>query len=211
MSIGVDIGGTKILAGIVTEAGEVVATARRATPRNDASDVLELVAEVVNELVAGTSEPLDGVGLGVAGLVDAERSRVYFAPNLRWSQVPVRTLLEAATGLPVVVENDGNVAAWGEFRFGAGKDANDLTLVTVGTGIGGGIVLGRAAVPRGPRRRRRDRPHQRGARRATLRMRSQRLPGAVRERQRTRAGGAAAGRRASIRGRRAARPRRRHA
>ncbi len=141
MSIGVDIGGTKILAGIVSEEGEVVATARRPTPRNDASDVLELVAEVVNELVAGTPEPLDGVGLGVAGLVDADRSRVYFAPNLRWSQVPVRTLLEAATGLPVVVENDGNVAAWGEFRFGAGKDARDLTLVTVGTGIGGGIVL----------------------------------------------------------------------
>jgi glucokinase len=141
MSIGVDIGGTKILAGIVTETGEIVATARRATPRNDASDVLELVAEVVNELVAGTSERLEGVGLGVAGLVDADRSRVYFAPNLRWSQVPVRTLLEAATGLPVVVENDGNVAAWGEFRFGAGRDTNDLALVTVGTGIGGGIVI----------------------------------------------------------------------
>ena len=141
MSIGVDIGGTKILAGIVTESGEVVSTARRATPRNDASDVLDLVADVVNELVAGTTEKLDGVGLGVAGLVDADRSRVYFAPNLRWSQVPVRTLLEASTGLPVVVENDGNVAAWGEFRFGAGRDCTDLTLVTVGTGIGGGIVI----------------------------------------------------------------------
>jgi glucokinase len=141
MSIGVDIGGTKILAGTVTEAGEIVATARRATPRHDAHDVLDLVAEVVNELVAGTDEPLDGVGLGVAGLVDADRSRVYFAPNLRWSQVPVRALLEAATGLPVVVENDGNVAAWGEYRFGAGRGGGDLTLVTVGTGIGGGIVI----------------------------------------------------------------------
>ena len=141
MSIGVDIGGTKILAGIVTEDGEVVSTARRPTPRHDANDVLDLVAEVVNELIETSSEPLDGVGLGVAGLVDAERSRVYFAPNLRWSQVPVRTLLEAATGLPVVVENDGNVAAWGEFRFGAGRGVSGLTLVTVGTGIGGGIVV----------------------------------------------------------------------
>lgn len=141
MSIGVDIGGTKILAGIVNEAGEVVSTARRPTPRNDANDVLVLVAEVVNELVEGTDEQLVGVGLGVAGLVDAERSRVYFAPNLKWSQVPVRALLEAATGLPVVVENDGNVAAWGEYRFGAGRDSRDLTLVTVGTGIGGGIVI----------------------------------------------------------------------
>jgi glucokinase len=141
LSIGVDIGGTKILAGIVTEDGQVLATARRATPRNDANDVLDLVGDVVNELVAGSSTPLDGVGLGVAGLVDADRSRVYFAPNLRWSQVPVRALLEASTGLPVVVENDGNVAAWGEFRFGAGKGVKDLTLVTVGTGIGGGIVI----------------------------------------------------------------------
>lgn len=141
LSIGVDIGGTKILAGIVTDDGEVTATARRPTPKHDANDVLDLVAEVVNELVAGTDEPLEGVGLGVAGLVDAERSRVYFAPNLRWSQVPVRALLEGATGLPVVVENDGNVAAWGEYRFGAGRGVQDLTLVTVGTGIGGGIVI----------------------------------------------------------------------
>ncbi len=141
LSIGVDIGGTKILAGTVTEAGEIVSTARRPTPRHDANDVLDLVSEVVNELVAGTDEPLEGVGLGVAGLVDAERSRVYFAPNLRWSQVPVRQLLEASTGLPVVVENDGNVAAWGEYRFGAGRGTTEMTLVTVGTGIGGGIVI----------------------------------------------------------------------
>ena len=136
-----DIGGTKILAGTVTEDGQIVATARRPTPRNDAEDVLHLVAEVVRELVEGTADPIVGVGVGVAGLVDAERSRVYFAPNLRWSQVPVRALLEAATGLPVVVENDGNIAAWGEYRFGAGRGARDITLVTVGTGIGGGIVI----------------------------------------------------------------------
>jgi glucokinase len=140
-SIGVDIGGTKILAGVVDDDGNVLSTARRATPRNDANDVLELVGDVVNELQANATESLVGVGLGVAGLVDADRSRVYFAPNLRWSQVPVRVLLEASTGLPVVVENDGNVAAWGEARFGAGRGVQDLTLVTVGTGIGGGIVV----------------------------------------------------------------------
>jgi glucokinase len=141
LTIGVDIGGTKILAGTVTEDGTVGATARRPTPRNDASDVLDLVAEVVLELKESSPEPLEAVGIGVAGLVDAERSKVYFAPNLRWSQVPVRQLLEAATGLPVVVENDGNVAAWGEFRFGSGVGHGGLTLVTVGTGIGGGIVV----------------------------------------------------------------------
>lgn len=142
LSIGVDIGGTKILAGAVTEDGEIVATARRQTPHSDSTAVLNLVADVVNELAATVGEPIDGVGLGVAGPVDASRSHVYFAPNLRWSQVPARALLEAATGLPVVVENDGNVAAWGEYRFGAGRGSGDLVLVTVGTGIGGGIVLG---------------------------------------------------------------------
>lgn len=141
LSIGVDIGGTKILAGIVTDDGQVLATARRPTPRHDANDVLDLVSEVVNELVEGSTAALEGVGLGVAGLVDAGRSRVYFAPNLRWSQVPVRQLLEAATGLPVVVENDGNVAAWGEYRFGTGRGSSAMTLVTVGTGVGGGIIV----------------------------------------------------------------------
>lgn len=141
LTIGVDIGGTKILAGTVTDDGEITSVARRPTPRQDADAVLESVGEAVRELVDGSAEPIGGVGVGVAGLVDAERSRVFFAPNLRWSQVPVRTLLEASTGLPVVVENDGNIAAWGEYRFGAGRGTRDMVLVTVGTGIGGGIVI----------------------------------------------------------------------
>jgi len=142
LAIGVDIGGTKILAGTVNDAGDVIDTARRPTPRHDADDVLGMVTEVVAELAGQAQEPIQGVGVGVAGLVDADRSRVYFAPNLRWSQVPVRTLLEASTGLPVVVENDGNIAAWGEYRFGAGQGFSDMVLITVGTGIGGGFVLG---------------------------------------------------------------------
>ena len=141
LSIGVDVGGTKILAGAVAEDGSIKATARRPTPRHDAEAVLTQVADVVAELRDGTDEAIDGVGVGIAGVVDAERSRVYFAPNLRWSQVPARALLEASTGLPVVVENDGNIAAWGEYRFGAGRGTSDMVLVTVGTGIGGGIVI----------------------------------------------------------------------
>lgn len=142
LTIGVDVGGTKILAGTVTEDGVIASTARRPTSRHDAAEVLDQVADVVAELVAGSEEPIAGVGVGVAGLVDANRSHVYFAPNLRWSQVPVRDVLQDATGLPVVVENDGSIAAWGEYRFGAGRGTEDMVLVTVGTGIGGGIVLG---------------------------------------------------------------------
>ncbi len=140
-SVGVDVGGTKILAGLVDESGAIVTTARRESPRNDANKALAVVAEVVAELSAPYPGAVVGVGLGVAGPVDSARSTVFFAPNLGWSNVPARALLEEVVGLPVVVENDGNAAAWGEFKFGAGEDIDDLTMVTVGTGIGGGIII----------------------------------------------------------------------
>lgn len=142
LAIGVDVGGTKVAAGLVTVDGQILATARRPTPMANADAVLALVVEVVGELMQGVDEPVVGVGVGVAGPVDAQRAHVYFAPNLQWTQVNARGVLESAIGLPVVIENDGNVAAWGEYRFGAGVGSHDLVLVTVGTGIGGGIVLG---------------------------------------------------------------------
>lgn len=141
VTIGVDIGGTKIAAGVVDGSGNILATARRPTPRHDSGAVLNDVADVVNELQAGVDGSIVGVGVGVAGGVDQSRSMVYFAPNLAWSQVPVRAVLEAATQLPVVVENDGAAAAWAETRFGAGVGLEHVVMVTVGTGIGGGIVV----------------------------------------------------------------------
>lgn len=141
VSIGVDVGGTKILAGLVNDEGTVLSTTRRPTPRQDASAVLDVVIDAVRELAGSVDGTVDGVGLGVAGLVDQSRSTVFFAPNLAWSQVPVRVVIEGATGLPVVVENDGNTAAWGEARYGAGRDVRDMTMVTVGTGIGGGVIV----------------------------------------------------------------------
>ena len=141
VTIGVDIGGTKIAAGVVDGSGNILATARRPTPRHDSGAVLNDVADVVNELQAGVDGSIVGVGVGVAGGVDQSRSMVYFAPNLAWSQVPVRAVLEAATQLPVVVENDGAAAAWAETRFGAGVGLQHVVMVTVGTGIGGGIVV----------------------------------------------------------------------
>jgi len=141
VTIGVDIGGTKIAAGVVDGSGKILATARRPTPRHDSGAVLNDVADVVNELQAGVDGSIVGVGVGVAGGVDQSRSMVYFAPNLAWSQVPVRAVLEAATQLPVAVENDGAAAAWAETRFGACVGLQHVVMVTVGTGIGGGIVV----------------------------------------------------------------------
>ncbi len=141
LTIGVDIGGTKVLGGVVAADGSVLAQCRRDTPADDPPRIVELVVEVVRELSA--AYPVAAVGVGAAGWIDAARSTVLFAPNLAWRNEPLRDRVAAAVDLPVVVENDGNVAAWAEFNFGAARDAADsMVLFTVGTGIGGGIVLG---------------------------------------------------------------------
>jgi glucokinase len=139
LTIGVDIGGTKVAAGVVDEGGRIVATALRPTPSDDPMQTEEVIADVVRELRA--SHDVDAVGLGAAGLVDAQRANVIFAPNLAWRNEPLRAAIEERCGLPVVVENDANAAAWAEARFGAGRGQEYLVVLTVGTGLGGGIVL----------------------------------------------------------------------
>jgi glucokinase len=84
---------------------------------------------------------VEAAGLGAAGFVDAARSTVLFAPNLAWRNEPLRAAVEQRTGLPVVVENDANAAAWAETRFGAGHGQPHTVTLTVGTGLGGGVVL----------------------------------------------------------------------
>ena len=139
LAVGIDVGGTKIAGGVVDEKGTILATARRESPATD-TDAIELnIADLVAEL-RGDYE-VEAVGIGAAGFVDSRRSTVMFAPNLAWRDEPLRADLEKRIDLPVVVENDANAAAWGEFTFGAGEDVQDTLLVTVGTGVGGGIVL----------------------------------------------------------------------
>ena len=138
-TIGVDVGGTKILAGAVEEDGTVIATTRRDTPSTDPEKIQEAITDVVRDLADGRD--VEAVGLAAAGLVDAERSTVLFAPNLAWRREPLRQAVEKRCGLPVVVENDANAAAWGEARFGAGRTESYVVMLTIGTGLGGGIVL----------------------------------------------------------------------
>ena len=139
LTVGVDVGGTKVAAGVVDEQGQVVAQIRRATTANEPGHAERVIADVVKELAA--TYAVTAVGVGAAGLVDETRSVVRFAPNLNWREQPVRALLEAATGLPVVVENDANAAAWAEYRFGAARGRHHFVMITVGTGIGGALVL----------------------------------------------------------------------
>jgi len=138
LTVGVDIGGTKIAAGVVDEDGTVVETETEPTPATDPDALADAVAACVQRL--RRTHDVEGVGIGAAGFVDVDRSTILFAPNIDWVDEPLGAHVAKRVGLPVVVENDANAAAWGEFRFGAGKDVDDLLLITVGTGIGGGLV-----------------------------------------------------------------------
>jgi glucokinase len=141
LTIGVDIGGTKVLGGVVDVDGTVIATARRDTPASDTAATLDRIVDVINALSA--AHRIEAVGIGAAGWIDSNRSTVYYAPNLAWRNEPLHDEIAAKVDVPIVVENDGNVAAWAEFQFGAAKHADEsMVLITVGTGIGGGIVIG---------------------------------------------------------------------
>ena len=144
LTIGVDVGGTKVAAGLVDEQGRVLARTRRPTPSASPADVEDVIASCVDELrgrpeAAGTQ--VEAVGIGAAGFIDADRAVVLVAPNLAWRAEPLRDDVRRRVGCPVVVENDANAAAWAEYRFGAARGESHVVCVTVGTGIGGGLVL----------------------------------------------------------------------
>ncbi|WP_370249956.1 ROK family protein [Nocardioides sp.] len=139
--IGVDIGGTKVLAGEIDDAGRLVRTASRPTPgaRVPLAEVEAALDAAVAEVAQGRTPA--GVGVAVAGLVDPDGERVMFAPHLPWAGEPVRARLEERWGVPVAVDNDANCAARGEARFGAARGRSSALLVALGTGIGGAYVL----------------------------------------------------------------------
>lgn len=138
VTCGIDIGGTKIAGAVVDEAGTILAESTVTSPATDAAAMEAAVAALVTELSA--EHPVAAVGVGAAGYVDAERATVLFAPNIAWRDEPLARELARITGLRVVVENDANAAAWGEFRYGAGHDVEHQLMVTVGTGVGGGVI-----------------------------------------------------------------------
>jgi len=146
LAIGIDIGGTKVAAGVVDAEGRVVARARRETPTRSPQAVEDLIADLVEELSA--RHDVVSVGIGAAGFVDATRSTVLFSPHLAWRDEPLREAVELRVrerlgrrvGRRTLVENDANAAAWAEYRFGAGRGEPHLVVITLGTGIGGAVV-----------------------------------------------------------------------
>jgi glucokinase len=140
--VGVDVGGTKVLAGEVTRAGTILRTARRTTPgrRVSASLVEDALTEAVLEVAAGRR--IAAVGLAAAGFVDATGERVMFAPHLPWTDDPVRDRLSRRWEAPVALDNDANCAAVAEVAYGAARGVTSALMITLGTGIGGAYVLG---------------------------------------------------------------------
>lgn len=139
-TVGIDIGGTKVMAGVVDADGTILEQLRAETP--DKSKSPKVVEDTITELVLDLSDRHDvhAVGIGAAGWVDCDRARILFAPHLSWRDEPLRDALQARLAVPVLIDNDANAAAWGEWRFGAGKDEDHLVMITLGTGIGGAIL-----------------------------------------------------------------------
>jgi glucokinase len=137
-AVGVDVGGTKIAAGVVSLEGRLLNEVTY--PTVDARErLLSTIVEAITEAQRGFE--VGGVCLAVPGFILARENKVLSAANLEAIEaIPLKEELAGRTELPVTVENDANTAAWGEFRFGAGKDVDDLVFVTLGTGVGGGVT-----------------------------------------------------------------------
>jgi glucokinase len=136
--IGVDLGGTKILAGVVDSNGRIHATVEHPTPTTSEAALLDALVAAVQEL---PGEGVEAVGFGVPSRIDHRSGVAFGAVNIPLREVNLRQELGARLDLPVGVENDGNCAAYAEFVHGAARDAQTIVMLTLGTGVGGGIVL----------------------------------------------------------------------
>ncbi len=145
--IGIDLGGTNLRVAGVSAAGAVLASHREETAaRQGPEAVIERIAAAVLRVAAALTSDgfvVRGVALGAPGIISSSSGSVVSSPNLPgWQDVPLRDRVAAAVGLPVLLENDANAAAYGEYWLGAGQGCESMVLLTLGTGVGGGLVLG---------------------------------------------------------------------
>lgn len=138
-SIGIDIGGTAIKAGILDSSGALVATARRDSVPTQPDEIVDQTVSLVRELSEGLEH--FSVGVAVAAFLDTRRDTVVLSPNIAWENRPLRQELESILGVPIALENDANAAAWGEYTSGAGAGAQSMVMFTLGTGIGGAVIV----------------------------------------------------------------------
>lgn len=139
-TIGIDIGGTKVLGGVVDAEGIILTTARRPTPSEGGEKLVEEIAAVARELA--DQYQVTNVGISTAGFISSDRNTILGSANIAgWNGLKLNDALTALIGLPVIIENDANAAAWGEVRYGAGRGKKNVLMLTCGTGVGGGIVV----------------------------------------------------------------------
>jgi glucokinase len=138
-AIGVDIGGTKIAVGVVTGDGKIVQATTVPTPQRQ-DHLVQCILEAVEDLRSLYPHAV-AVGVGAAGMVDWPSGHIRWAPNNSYQDLPLQQLLAEGTGLPATVENDANAAAWAEATAGEGQGLSNVIVLTIGTGIGGGIIV----------------------------------------------------------------------
>lgn len=142
-AVGIDLGGSKLRGGLLSSSGQLVGRLEVQTEAwKGAASVLANLKSVITRLMDSTDPArVVGIGIAAAGQIHSKTQAVVYAPNLQWENVPLRDEIESAFGMPVYVENDVRAAAWGEYRFGAGRGAESLVAVFVGTGVGSGAVV----------------------------------------------------------------------
>jgi glucokinase len=138
-AIGIDIGGTKIAGALVDEHGAIVREARVATPVKDPAALVDAVVGVIQDLRA--NEQVLGVGVAMAGFIDDQQANVIYGTNFGWKNYPLKSEIESKLDIPVIIENDANAAGWAEYRFGAGQGHQHMIMLTLGTGVGGAIIV----------------------------------------------------------------------
>ena len=140
LAIGVDIGGTKVLGGVVDLTGKILRTFRADTPREGGDALNQVIADVVAELQ--TTHKTESIGISAAGLVSSDRQTMLGAPNIKdWDGVNIAKALHKISGINSIVENDANSAAWAERVYGAGKGQENVIMITLGTGLGGAAIV----------------------------------------------------------------------
>lgn len=138
-ALGIDVGGTKVLGGLVDQAGRIVKTARKDTPREGGVALTKTIADLAKEFIQ--DHEIEAVGVSAAGFISSDRQTILATPNIAgWNGVNLTKQLEELIGKRVVLENDANCAAWGEKKFGAGREYSSVIMLTIGTGLGGGLI-----------------------------------------------------------------------
>lgn len=140
-AIGIDIGGTKIAGGVVNANGEILLKKQYPSPADDTQAMEDAVVALIREL--SDEHEVAAAGVAAAGFISGNGSLVYYAPNIAWRNEPLKAKLEARLDVPVFIDNDANAAGWAEYRFGAGRGVKHMTMLTIGTGVGGAIIANR--------------------------------------------------------------------